>query len=87
MSKKNWYDFDAAGWLFWFVVFVLLIAPCIWLAWQIIYATYGRWYPIITGIVFAAVGAGVVSWAVNAVMQRKQKKERIARRKKAKKQR
>jgi hypothetical protein len=37
-------------------------------------------------MVLAAVGAGVVSWAVNSVIQRQRKKQRIARRKKAQKQ-
>jgi Co/Zn/Cd efflux system component len=69
------------------IVFLLLIAPCIFLSWKIIYRVYGPWPPIGLGIVFAAVMAGVVSWAVNAVLQQRRKKQRIARRKKARKQR
>ena len=79
--------FDTAGWLFWLFIFLLLLWPGIFLASKIIYAIYGRWYPIVMGAVLAAVGAGVVSWAVNSVLQRRQKKLRSQARKKARKQR
>jgi xanthine/uracil permease len=85
-DKKSW-KFDAAGWLFFLAMLLVLVAPCIAVAWRFIYPAYTRWYPVVTGIVVAAIGAGTVSWAVNAVLQWRQKKQRIARRKKAKKQR
>jgi hypothetical protein len=77
---------DTAGWLFWIIVLVILAGPCIWAARLFIYETSSILYRIGAGLVLAAVGAGVVSWAVNAVLQWRQKKQRIARRKKAKKQ-
>ena len=85
-DKKSW-KFDAAGWLFFLAVFLVLVAPGIAVAWRFIYPAYSRWYPVVTGMAVAAIAAGTVSWAVNAVLQRRQKKQRIARRKKAKKQR
>ena len=86
MSKEHWLKFDAAGWLFWLVVFFVLVGPCVYGTWQVVYSTVSRTVPIVTGLVLAAVGAGLVSWAVNAVIQHRQKKQRIARRKKVRKQ-
>jgi len=85
-NKDEGWKFDAAGWVFWLVVFVLLAGPCVFGTWKIVYSTASRTIPIVTGLVVAAVGAGFISWAVNAVVQRRQKKQRIARRKKARKQ-
>jgi hypothetical protein len=76
---------DAAGWLFWIVVFLILIGPCIYGAWQIIDPDKNRLYPIGTGVVLAAIASGFVSWAVNAVLLRREKKQRIERRKKVRK--
>jgi hypothetical protein len=41
--------------------------------------------PVAMGAVTAAIGAGLLSWAVNAVLQRRAKKRQLAARKKAKK--
>lgn len=86
VSKSAWWNIDAAGWVFWLIVFVLLSGPGIYAAWRIVYPETSRLVPIVVGMILAAVGAGVVSWAVNAVIQRQHKKLRIARRKKARKQ-
>ena len=79
-------NLDAAGWLFWVITFLVVLAPCIWGAWQIPYTTKSPWIPIVFGAVGAAVAAGLVSWAVNAVLQWRRKRQRIAERKKLKKQ-
>ena len=86
VSKESRWKFDAAGWVFWLIMFILLAGPCIFGAWKIVYSTASRTVPIVTGLVLAAVGAGTVSWTVNAILQRRQKKQRIARRKKVRKQ-
>ena len=85
MAKKDSFEFDAAGWLFWLIVFVALIGPAIYGCSKIVYARTSAVVPIGMGVVGAAVGAGVVSWAVNAVVQRRRKKKRLAERKKSKK--
>jgi hypothetical protein len=85
-NKDTGWKFDAAGWVFWLIVFVLLAGPCIFGIWKIVYATANRSIPIVTGLIVAAIGAGFISWAVNAVVQRRQKQQRIARRKKTRKQ-
>jgi hypothetical protein len=76
---------DAVGWLFWIAVFLVLIGPCIYGSWQITYPDKSRLYPIGTGAGLAAIASGFVSWAINAVLQRREKKQRIERRKKVRK--
>jgi TRAP-type C4-dicarboxylate transport system permease small subunit len=86
VAKEERWKFDAAGWTFWLVIFLILVGPSVYGAWKIVYSSASRTVPISAGIVFAAIGAGFISWTVNAVIQRKRKKERIQRRKKARKQ-
>jgi len=74
-----------AGWLFWTIVFAVLVGPCIYGIWKITAEDTFSLLRVGTGIVTAAFASGVVSWAVNSVVQRHMKKKRIAERKKAKK--
>ena len=77
--------FDAAGWLFWAVVFFVLVGPAIYGASRIT-AKDAMWLvPVAMGVVSAALGAGFVSWAVNGVIQRRVRKRRLAERKRSKK--
>jgi len=85
LAKKGSFEFDAAGWLFWIIVFAAFIGPAIYGCSKIVYSRTSVVVPIGMGVVGAAVGAGVVSWAVNAVIQRRRKKKRLAERKKGKK--
>lgn len=85
LEKKKRFDFDAAGWGFFLVVFALLVAPGIYLSWQLVGQWASRAYPIIMGIALAALGAGFVSWGVNAFLQNRIKKAKLAGRKQAKK--
>ncbi len=86
MAKKESFTFDAAGWLFWSVVFVVLVGPLTYLSWNIVYETASRIVPVGMGVVGAAIGAGFISWAVNALVQFRAKKKRVQERKKARKQ-
>lgn len=85
MSKGTSFDFDAAGWLFWSVITLLLLGPAIWLAWKIADPYASRVYPIGVGATGAILGSSFVSMAVNYVVQRRRKKQRLSERKKAKK--
>jgi hypothetical protein len=85
LAKKGSFEFDAAGWLFWIIVFAILVGPAIYGSFKIVYDRTSRLIPFAMGVVGAAIGAGVVSWAVNAVVQRRRKKKRLAERKKIKK--
>lgn len=76
---------EAAGWLFWLVSFVIFIAPCIWGAWQVARESATPAAKIVLGVVATAMAASLLSWAVNSVYQYRNKKRRIAERKKAKK--
>lgn len=84
MSKER-FQFDAAGWGFWGIVFAVLLGPSIWGAWHMMYQAQRSAVAVGAGLVVAALGAGVISWAVNAVLQRRQRVQRVAERKKAKK--
>ncbi len=86
MSKSNWLDFDAAGWLFWTVVSLILAGPCVWLAWKVTDPYVSKAYPITIGIIGALIAASFVSTGVNYVIQRRKKKQRLTERKKTKKQ-
>jgi len=84
VAKKASFEFDAAGWLFWTVLLAVFLGPCLWGVWQITYEDTSALVRIGMGGVSAAVGAGFVSWVVNAVLQHYRKKKRLAQRKKAK---
>ena len=86
MPKDSSFKFDAAGWLFWLILFFVFLAPGIFLTRMIVYKSTSWMITAVAGAVFAAVVAGVISWAVNSLIQYRKKKQRIADRKKAKKQ-
>lgn len=82
-KKSSW--LDTAGWTFWFVVFLVLVGPSWYVFWLIRY-TRSHWSStVILAIVAAAVGAGLISWAVNTLIQYRQKRQRTLQRKKARK--
>lgn len=87
MEKKRSFEFDAAGWGFWVIVFFVLVGPAIYGSWHVVTERASRGIPVGMGLVGAALGAGLVSWAVNAVLQFKRKKEKLAERRKSKKKR
>ena len=82
--KKLLTHFDAAGWPFWTVLFVLLLGPCIYGVASLTFKGVGWYIPIIVGVVCASVGAGLIAWGVNSVLQSRQKKLQIVARKAAK---
>lgn len=85
MSKSSWWDFDAAGWLFWTVVSLILLGPAVWFAWQIVDPYVSRFYPVGLGAIMAIVGASLISTGANYLIQKRRKKQRLAERKRAKK--
>jgi hypothetical protein len=81
VAKKKSSHFDAAGWTFWIIVFGVLLGPAIWGMW-IVKTEEATWlFPLGKGTVLSAIAAGVVTWAVNAVLQYRGKKQRLAERK------
>ncbi|MFO7973903.1 MAG: hypothetical protein R6V12_04635 [Candidatus Hydrogenedentota bacterium] len=85
MKKNKAESLEYVGWKFWFVVFVIVAVPGSYLSFQLVREGTSFLVPIAMGGVGAAVGAGVVSWAVNAVLQYWAKRRRLAARKKVKK--
>ena len=87
VPNEKKYQFDAAGWGFWGLLFALFLAPSIYGVWIFTFRVQRSEIAIGAGVVVAALAAGVVSWAVNAFVQRGRKKQRQAERKLAKKKR
>lgn len=53
---------DVQGWLLWISITLVLIAPCIYIVYQITYDTASTLTRIVAGIFSAAILAGVLSW-------------------------
>jgi len=85
VSKGNWLDFDAAGWVFWSIVSLALLGPAVWLAWKVVDPYVSRLYPVGIGAIGAIIGASFISTGVNYLIQLRRKKTRLTERKKAKK--
>ncbi len=84
MSKKAMAKFEFVGWVFWAVTFALLVGPAVYGAWQITREGASPMIPIAMGVVAAALAAGVVSWAINSVLQWRYQRRRLKERKKSK---
>ena len=78
-------DLDYVGWKFWFVIFVLIAVPGVYFSFQLVTERTTFFVPVAMGGIAAAIVAGVLSWAVNAVLQSRAKRRQLAARKKAKK--
>jgi hypothetical protein len=63
---------DAVGWGFWLVTFAVLYAPAWFLSRRIVFASEREGLvPWVMAFTFAAIGAGLLSFAVNAVLRRR----------------
>ena len=69
---KSLKNIEEVGWIFWVVVFALLVAPGIYLAYSLTYDTASTIVRVGFGLFMAAMGSGLVSWLVNEVLQRVQ---------------
>ncbi len=83
-KKKKNTRLDAAGWTFWLIAFGVLLGPAVWALWVVKTEEAAWFFPLAMGTVLAALGAGVVTWAVNTVIQGRLKKQRLIERKKKK---
>jgi len=85
-EKKKTRRLDPSGWLFWLVCFAVLVVPCNLLARRIQYEDTDLYASVMVSTAVAAISAGFVAWAVNMVVQRREKKRRQVARKKTRKQ-
>ncbi len=76
---------DVIGWLIWFGLTLVLIAPCIFVVYQITYDTAATLTRIVAGIFSAAILAGFLSWLGNEAWYRVRLRQYEARRKAARK--
>lgn len=85
MAKNTSMHLESVGWKFWTLTFGVLLGPSVYLGWKIRYEDVSTLVPILVGFIMAALGAGVLSWIVNSVLQSRHERLRIAERKQRKK--
>lgn len=67
---------DAAGWLVWFVVWLILLGPSIYLL-GLAKLVGTKWAAIVLfGVVVASIGAGFITWILNWFLQRREARRR-----------
>jgi hypothetical protein len=77
-QERRW---ESAGWLFWAVGVAVLVGPAIWLTSRIVWEGTEIQLIVLTGVVFALIGSGIITVAVNAALQSVARKRRAAERK------
>ncbi len=86
---KSLREIEEVGWIFYGVVFVLLCPGSIWLSYAFTFETAPTIIRAGCGVFIAAMGAGLIAWAVNELLHRlsirRQKKRKKAEKKKKKK--
>ncbi len=86
MSEKKATEerFTTAGWLFLCITLAILVGPSIYLARKITYEET-PWIGVVgTGVILAAVTAGLITWAANSALQYRAARRRLAAKKKGK---
>lgn len=86
-TKKSAKGIEAVGWIFWLICFLALLVPCLYFSWQNAFESVSLIVPLSLGSATAAIGAGLVSWAVNTALQNRARKRRRTDRKQANKKR
>lgn len=69
-SKKSTKRLDSVGWVFWLICFLPAYPVGYYLSYQAAYEDQKTGLlPWVLGFVLAALGAGIVTWVVNSVLQ------------------
>lgn len=76
-SQQTSIRWEAAGWGFWSLLFLIMLGPAIYFTFQISYEQTSAFVAVIVGFSIAAFIAGVVTFVVNAILQ--SRAERIRR--------
>jgi len=85
MAKQRQGRIDSVGWVFWFIAFLVLLAPAIYFCIQIVDEDKELPIPVAMGVLLALFLAAIVSWIVNTILQTIAKRKYTNTRKKAKK--
>ena len=84
MAKSKHEPF-VVGWLFWGIVFLVLLAPSIYVCWKVIDPEESKIIPVGAGSLLSALCAGFVAWGANAAYQWFERRRKIETRKTSKK--
>jgi len=87
MAKKKQNRFEAAGWRFWGVSFAVILGPLWYGAHAMVKEDTPFLGTVAIALISAAVGAGLITWAVNSVLQYFAKKRYAEQRRLAKRKR
>jgi hypothetical protein len=85
LAKKSSQRFESVGWIFWSVWFFVLLGPGLYGAWKLTNDDAHIFLRLGGGGCGAALGAGLIAWTVNSLLQWRVKRQRQTERKKAKK--
>ncbi|MBX7255578.1 MAG: hypothetical protein K1Y02_04370 [Candidatus Hydrogenedentes bacterium] len=69
MAKKQSKKFDAVGWKFWAVAFVVLLTPSVYGMSQIVRENTKYFVIVFMAVLAAGAAAALVTWAVNSIIQ------------------
>ena len=76
-KRKKPKRLEAVGWGFWLICFAVLYGPCWYLGYRYSYsAQRGGLFPWVVGFALAAIGAGLLSVAVNYALHKRIELER-----------
>jgi uncharacterized membrane protein (DUF485 family) len=85
MGKQVREPIVSVGWLFWFIVFVVVLGPAVYLSFQVVDENEAAPIPVGMGVILAGFLAAIVAWIVNAILFQRGKRIRAITRKKVKK--
>ncbi len=85
MAKKETVRTYSVGWLFWLITMGIFAGPAIYVCFKIVVEGTFFMVPVGFGLIAAALAAGILSWAVNAVLQFRNRRARLKARKAARK--
>ena len=83
-KQKKEEGIEAAGWVFFLITFAIMLGPCNLLGWHLRYEQVSPAPILAFSTTIAAIGAGLVTWGANGVIQARRQKQRKAERKESK---
>lgn len=82
---KSLKEIESVGWGFFGICFLVVVAPTVWFVYNGTYDTQTPAVRILMGLVVAGTVAGIIAWAVNEVLHRRNVRRHDAKRAEEKK--